>query len=700
MSYTMLNQPKQAIEDLKKNSLSYTALAFVREKCEGLRFDQTRKSSIDDKKTWDFDGGSLKRNQIPYNMEKDIDRLCLEKSIEQFLESGKKEDAFNVYFCYLDMFVGNYDKTRKMIELLSEFEANGSGLLMKHRDHYSHSVYVFILGLAIYQSSTYYREVYKTYYHLKDEREAGCHYLKYWGLASLFHDIGYPFELPFEQVASYFEVDGDDRAKRPFVSYQGLESFVTLSKSMQRNLAKIYGLDTDKMLKTTNELFAFDLYQKLGKKYYFSEEEMLKCLIDKPAEPNKFGHFMDHAYFSATILYKKLFEELKLEVSKEYVDSITAILLHNSLYKFSIAYYKDAVSNIRFKAELHPLAYMLMLCDELQCWDRTAYGRNSKLELHPMDCEFDFSENKIKATYVFDSSEQVKMKNFDLEYEEWKETRKGKQPKLKAYSSMVIEEDIIRDDKTKATVNDFQADIERIVDLSNLKLEVSCIKKEKFAEKKKTYLSDCRFIKLFDFAIVLNGVWENVEDWKKAKTEGKEEEFVLQKNRLKTLKESFCNLSLEYQLFNINQAKAFSKYMNEIGCFYTDRDVDFELLQAFSSRDTVKIGVMEHRRWLQEHYDMGWKYLSKEDLTNLVKTETGLEEGSKEFKIALLNKREQLRCHWDMLDYDVKNKNITMEEAKEHYHTLSKEEQDKDTDPMDCMLTLLKLFDGLRIYKL
>ncbi len=30
-----------------------------------------------------------------------------------------------------------------MIELLSEYEANGSGLLMKHRDHYSHSVYVF-----------------------------------------------------------------------------------------------------------------------------------------------------------------------------------------------------------------------------------------------------------------------------------------------------------------------------------------------------------------------------------------------------------------------------------------------------------------------------------------------------------------------------------------------------------------------------
>ena len=93
-------------------------------------------------------------------MQMDIDRLCFENAIERFLKSGKKEDAFDVYFCYLEMFVGNYEKTRRMIELLSEFEANGSGLLMKHRDHYSHSVYVFILGLAIYQSNKIYRTAY------------------------------------------------------------------------------------------------------------------------------------------------------------------------------------------------------------------------------------------------------------------------------------------------------------------------------------------------------------------------------------------------------------------------------------------------------------------------------------------------------------------------------------------------------------
>ena len=414
MSYTMLNNDAIKKYEYASDSLEGAALSFIRDCCEELRFDKNKATSMN-VDSIDLEGTSLKKNQIPFNMEKDIDRLCLENAINRFLKSGKKEDAFDVYFCYLEMFVGDYKKTRRMIELLSEFEANGSALLMKHRDHYSHSVYVFCLGLAIFQSNCIYREKYMKAYGFEkgEEKEAACHYLKYWGLSSLFHDIGYPFELPFEQVASYFEVDGDDRSKRPFVAYHGLESFTKLNKAMQRRIGLLFGLGTDKIISTTEELFAYSLSEKLGDIYYFSEEEMLGFLNKKPTEPNKFGHFMDHAYFSATVLFKKLFEELNVELTKEYVDSLTAIILHNSLYKFSIAYYKDPVSNIRFKPDKHPLAFMLMLCDELQCWDRTAYGRNSKLELHPMDCEFKFTGDKISANYLFDQSAQGKIDSYN-----------------------------------------------------------------------------------------------------------------------------------------------------------------------------------------------------------------------------------------------------------------------------------------------
>ena len=680
MAYTMLKN-KIVSRVYQEDSLEQCALQFVRENCQGLRFDKSKVTDIfsSRKEELDFDGTSLKQNQIPYNMEKDIDRLCLERAIERFLNSGKKEDAFDVYFCYLEMFVGAYEKTRRMIELLSEFEENGSGLLMKHRDHYSHSVYVFCLGLAIYRSNKIYRETYMKFYEIENEQEAACHFLQYWGLASLFHDIGYPFELPFEQVCSYFEVDGDSREKRPFVAYHELDSFIQLNKETQRKLGKAYGLGTEKTLRSTSELFAYALHQKLGEIYYFSEEEMLHYLKQKPSEPNKFGHFMDHAYFSATMLFKKLLEDVKVDFGNDWdiknlVDAMTAIILHNSLYKFCVAFYKNQDANIRLQAEWHPLAFMLMLCDELQCWDRTAYGRNSKLELHPMDCRFVFGTNTIHATYLFDQDEQAKIKGYFKEKE--KDEHKAK---LKAFSSYDKKEMIKRTDGSSEEVTEFQADIEQIVDLSEIHLQIDYVVEKRNTNRKKGYLSESNFLNLYTFASVLNGMWSSVKEWKSDKESGSVERFLNDKKRVESLQRGFETLSLEYKLSNINQAKSFAKYMNAIGCFYTDKDVDYESVKHFTEEEMLKIGPMEHQRWLQEHYDMGWTYGEP------VKAE-----------------RDFLRQHKDMIEgYDCSGQpDVSENVAQANYERLDKAEQDKDTDPMECMLTMLKLFDGLRIYRL
>ena len=210
MGYTTLNKDEKEEEKNKKykgNDLRSAALEFICETCEKLRFDE--KIEQDEIASGKEMGRSIKDGQIPYNMQMDIDRLCMENAIADFLDSGKREEAFDVYFCYLEMFFGGYDKTRKMIELLSEYEVNGSGLLVKHRDHYVHSVYVFILGLAVYQKNALYRKSYNEYYNLKDrtseeQQKAAHHFLRYWGMTALFHDIGYPFELPFEQVEILF----------------------------------------------------------------------------------------------------------------------------------------------------------------------------------------------------------------------------------------------------------------------------------------------------------------------------------------------------------------------------------------------------------------------------------------------------------------------------------------------------------------
>ena len=88
------------------------------------------------------------------------DKLCFRKVLSQFLSSGDKSDAFCVYFCFSEIFKlfgKGYGNTQKLLELLSDHEYHSGELLAKHRDHYSHSAYVFAIGLAIYANDNAFR---------------------------------------------------------------------------------------------------------------------------------------------------------------------------------------------------------------------------------------------------------------------------------------------------------------------------------------------------------------------------------------------------------------------------------------------------------------------------------------------------------------------------------------------------------------
>lgn len=638
-----------------QQDLKSAALRFLRERCEQLLFDPARET--EERQTGAFLGKSLSANQIPFNMEMDVNRLCLEKALEAFIDSGVAEDAYTVYYCYLDMFLGRYGNSKRMVELLSEYEANGSSLLMKHRDHYSHSVYVFALGLAIYETNEAYRNSFWRFYRLegRKENERANLFLEYWGLTALFHDIGYPFELPFEQVLSYFEVDHQERGKGSlYLAYHDVEALTALDEAAKVHFETLYG----KRFETTSALLAHDLAQKLGAAYDFSEDYLLDVLDRKPTQPNRFGYFMDHAFFSASRLYRELAEELGAEnLSPMHVDALSAIMLHNSLYKFSIAFYKDNEKRkAPLKAELHPLAWLLMLCDELQCWDRTAYGRNSRTELHPMAVDFDFSDSAIRAVYYYDREEQEKIDAFKLKYAAWEAGGgQGKPPRLKAYSDMAEKE------------QRFTADIEKIVDTETCPLHIRPDVRRVDRRSKHTYLSGSNFLHLYDFAVAIHG--------RNMPPETTAEELEVK----------FTSQSLEYQLSGINRAKSFSRYLNALGCFYTDRPVDYEMVTAFTPEQALQIAPLEHERWVREHQGMGWRYGTAYETLPLP-------EDDRNARRAL---REQLRCHKLAMDGDV-----TDEEVRAHFFSLPEKDQDKDWKPFNSMLKLLKKFDGLRIYKL
>lgn len=687
MSYTALKQMQKNNENLfgakvgpiqpeyhcdsADHGLKAMALRFLHTRCEGLAFDEEKEQA--ENESGAYLGTSLNTKQIPYNMQMDINRLCLERELEKFIDSGVAEDAYTIYYCYLEMFFGHYGKSKKMVELLSEFESNGSSLLMKHRDHYSHSVYVFALGLAIYESNEAYRGAFKEFYGFNtddDNKEAdhaaACCFLEYWGLASLFHDIGYPFELPFEQVLSYFEVTGKERGKGSlYIAYHDVDAITKLGDAAKEQFSKLYGRNFE----TTEELFAYGITEKLGESYDFTEDYMMRKIHDKPVHPNAFGYFMDHAYFSSARIYREIENSIGIEkINQKHVDALTAILLHNSLFKFAISFYKDEEEHKEpLRMEVHPLAYMLMICDELQCWDRTAYGRNSRTELHPMAASFDFSDGMIRAIYYYDQDEREKIDRFKLDYSAWEKTGEtGKPPRLKAYSDMAEKE------------QRFTADIERMVDTTDIPLTVVPSTAEVDRRSKHTYLSSSNFLHLYDFAVALNARYSY---------QGKEADVPTEE-----LEHAFEELSLEYQLSNINQAKSFSRYLDALGCFYTDRPVDYEMITSFTREQMEVFAPMEHERWIREHISMGW---TSGDLYEAVPLPDEMLRRYGDEKTARKALREQLRMHKLAMDGNPKQ-----EEIFAHYAVLPLEEREKDYEPFNSMLKLIKKFDGLRIYRL
>ena len=651
---------------LERTDLKSAALRFLHERCEELKFDMTIEE--EEIKSKELQGTSIRPNQIPYNMQMDINRLCLEKSLERFIDSGVAEDAYDVYYCYLEIFFGHYGKSKKMVELLSEFESNGSSLLMKHRDHYSHSVYVFALGLAIYETNSTYRCKFKEFYkqildgETKQEQAAANLFLEFWGLASLFHDIGYPFELPFEQAISYFEVNKLNRGKGSlFIAYHDLDVLTKLGDEAKEQFLKLYNREFESI----TEILAYDIADKLGEMYGVTEAGMLDVLTRKPTQPNDFGYFMDHAFFSSCRLYRELEQSIGTKgITKLHVDALSAIMLHNSLFKFSISFYKDKKKHKDpLRMENHPLAFMLMICDELQCWDRTAYGRNSRTELHPMAVDFDFSRNAIHACYYYDEAEQEKINAFRKAYKTWETGgEKGDAPRLKAYSDMAEKE------------QRFTSDIEKIVDTTDIPLHIVPDTRRNDRKNKHVFLSSSNFLHLYDFAVALHG------RSKAADTPAKE------------LERQFEALSLEYQLSTLNRAKNFSRYLDAINCFYTDKPVDYEMVTEFSPEQAAVFAPLEHERWIREHQMMGWVYGKDYETVPLPKD---VKADSPEGKALRRAYREQMRCHKLAMDGFA-----TTEDIRDHYLNLSEEDQDKDWKPFNSMLKLLKKFDGLRIYRL
>ncbi|MCR4655246.1 MAG: hypothetical protein K5770_03340 [Lachnospiraceae bacterium] len=544
----------------------------------------------------------------------DENLMSLYYSIHRFMETGSREDAFDVYFSFINIIeISDYNLAKKLIEMLSNYETNASNLVLKHRDHYSHSVYVFLTGLSIYHNNENYRNTYKnTYFDGKrpdykedsDEETVALNFLKFWGITSLFHDLGYPFEIPFEQIKTYFSIDSKgekvDFETLPFIAYKNLDDFISLKKTIREfdkqtlsdgeyiRLAKAFleAKNTDNEKQTLADVLAHHIARSLYKRN-LTEDRIKDILLTKPTDPSRYNYFMDHALFSGIIFFRKLISIFGTDTiipngedGYLWMDAMTAIVMHNSLFKFVLRSYKDSGRSIKRALDMneHPLAYMLMLCDELQCWDRTSYGRDSKKQLHASNCEFIYKEDgTVCATYIFDADKTAvtfsdsgkirsvisgTLKKFlSYEYDD-KETKKTAEAFFEPsgdYRPLPKEPDTweIKPGSEESYRCIFYKDIEKILNLNDLfngdKAQSGLMTGARVSSDNRYRdhsFSDIKLMNIYDLAEKLY-CGRNGDDSKEGQ-------------------DHFENTSLATQLSYIQAVKTISSSLDSIGVFYTD----------------------------------------------------------------------------------------------------------------------------------
>ncbi len=513
------------------------------------------------------------------------DKLCFEKAMSKFLNSGLKEDAFVVYLCFCEIFKlfgQGYSNTKKLLELLSDHEYHSGELLSKHRDHYSHSVYVFALGLAIYANDASFRHNFLKFYGYDDCEKSNLHFLKYWGIVSLFHDIGYPFQLAHEQIKTYSEEVFGKSEDNLFVSFGNLDKMIALDEDTKNRLTKAF--DNKKSFNSINELLAYGLEVRLG----YDSKAVCEKLIERVVEQR---NFMDHAYFSSVLLARKLFSVPEFKMDMHNLDVLTAILLHNNFNKY------DAPGRRPISVSEHPLSYLLILCDELQCWDRMAYGKISKRDPIAWDISLNISDNYIKVKYIFDSY-IVKEIN-----EENGKTRVVLNKNYVELEDGIFVEKIfgtkyLFGDATESQAIEARRKVYEGYIVSSLKLETEFEEKKKI-KKANLYASDDSFINLYDLAKFVHISYsDHCRNFNGTRID-----------------EDFGKLPLEFKISNIEQAKSYAYKLELINCFYSRKDLDYPVVTDFNNlvfsdfKDNCEFLCREeHVRWVKEKLSLGWKY--------------------------------------------------------------------------------------------
>ena len=342
-------------------------------------------------------------------------KAFLRQAVIEFLDNETKETAFAVYDSFFDSYRitlnGEGNPFIDLMDVLHDYEEKAGTLIDRQRDHLIHAVNVFIIGLSIYAQNANFRDIFdaanmdKTEYPFSYDTKHEEFFYR-WGLASLFNDIGYPVEIIDKQIKKFMtfatEVDAKDGVK-PHLEFDNFEEFNSIAEIIPKHeFIKSYYEKYDSCV-YVDLLNPIDL---LAQKLNISlnvDLVAVKASLDGFVDLMADRGFIDHGFFSAIIVLKWYgFLIQRCRYKPEYfffpvLDSASAILLHNYYRNMMM---KPPFNKGHFSPHEHPIAWLLILCDELQDWNREAYGIEDKKRVQAGEALLLITDSRLDVTYI------------------------------------------------------------------------------------------------------------------------------------------------------------------------------------------------------------------------------------------------------------------------------------------------------------
>ena len=485
-----------------------------------------------------------------------------------------------------------------LVNIMKKYEESTGELVEKQRDHLIHSVNVFLLGLAIFSQNVNYRRMYREYilstdyknYYKIDGRISFEEFFYRWGIAALFHDIGYPVEIIGKQMKKFLQ----DGVKSISHSYEADIAIDFKDFNEFNSIIKIKPDFADGFRNDHSESKFLDLFKPTDiMAYNISEEfniEIKPLLKHLNSFVNIMGEsgFIDHGFFSSILVlnsygyliqkYTEIYDIFYYPIA----DSATAILLHN--------YYRNVLQKKPFELkQLHPrknpLAYLLILCDELQEWNRKSYGAKDKGRNQINELAIEVTDERLELEYVLKGGSM-------------------------GFGFSQDKEDMLHGILNIASVFKKSFSIVTRIEHENDMVRESVISE--------IQVPDVLMRNVEKLAILIH---EQYNETIKRQYEEKIENGEAVDGELKSKYDNMCSygdLSPQLKIANIRQARSIPYKLSLIGCEMANLNDEREEVLQFNEQEVLELAKMEHEEWRADKEESGWTYGPVRDDANFI----------------------------------------------------------------------------------